>query len=688
MIDTTLQQRLALHVQQTPLAVIEWDLEFRVIDWNPSAERIFGYSYDEAIHQAAADIILPEAARPFVAEVWQALLEKQGGQRSTNVNRTKDGSLIHCEWYNTPLINTAGEVIGVTSLAQNITQQKENEQALAEAKERAEVTLHSIGDAVITTDAEGRVDYLNPIAEKLTGWMNDEVQGKKLTEVFHIVNEFSGEAVINPVERCLQEGRIVGLANHTVLISKQGNKISIEDSAAPIFLNGKIIGVVMVFHDVTKTRELSKRLSWQASHDALTGLVNRREFDRVLSLLHEDAREHKNQHALLYLDLDQFKLVNDTCGHIAGDELLRQLAVLLEDSIRGSDTLARLGGDEFGLLLDQTSIDKAKVVANNLREIIKKFRFAWEEKVFEIGVSIGVSAITELSESASEILTYADIACYAAKDHGRNRVHVYGADDAEMSKRHGQMHQVGIITQALKEGRFHLYSQEMRSISNPGFCHKEMLIRMLDEDGAILAPGSFLPAAERYNLMPEIDRWVIRQCFSSLNDIMLPSISEASRDQVLFNINLSGASLNDDNLLEYILTEADHYGIRCQHICFEITETIAIANLVATRKLIKQLKARGFLFALDDFGSGVSSFAYLKNLDVDFLKIDGMLVKDIVCDPVSYSMVSAINQIGHVMGILTIAEFVENDDILKKLNEIGVDFAQGYGVSMPEPCIT
>lgn len=688
MIDTALEQRLALHVKQTPLAVIEWDLEFRVIDWNPSAERIFGYSHAEAINQFAVDIILPEAARPFVAEVWRSLLEKQGGQRSTNINVTKDGSVIHCEWYNTPLINTEGEVIGVTSLAQNITLEKENEQALAEAKERAEVTLHSIGDAVITTDAKGRVEYLNPIAEKLTGWMTDEVRGIQLTEVFNIVNEFSGEPVLNPVEKCLKEGRIVGLANHTVLISKQGEKISIEDSAAPIFLNENIIGVVMVFHDVTKTRELSKRLSWQASHDSLTGLVNRREFDRVLSLLHDDARVHKNQHALLYLDLDQFKVVNDTCGHIAGDELLRQLAVLLEDSIRGSDVLARLGGDEFGLLLDQTTIDKAKFVANNLRETVKKFRFVWEEKTFEIGASIGLAAITELSESASEIMTYADIACYAAKDLGRNRVHVYGVDDAEMNQRHGQMHQVASITQALKEDRFHLYAQEIQSISDNKFCHKEMLIRMLDDDGEILTPGSFLPAAERYNLMPEIDRWVIRQCFSALDEMILKSIPEAQRSEVLFNINLSGASLNDDSFLEYVLAEAARYSVRCQHICFEITETMAIANLVATRKLIKQLKSKGFLFALDDFGSGVSSFAYLKNLDVDYLKIDGMLVKDIVNDPVSHSMVSAINQIGHVMGIQTIAEFVEDGEILEKLKEIGVDFAQGYGISRPKPCIT
>ncbi|MDH5392934.1 MAG: EAL domain-containing protein [Gammaproteobacteria bacterium] len=684
MSDTTLEQRLALHVQQTPLAVIEWDLDFRVIDWNPSAARIFGYSYEEAINQYAADIILPEAARPFVSQVWQALLEKKGGQRSTNSNVTKQGRLIHCEWYNTPLVNPSGHVIGVTSLVQNITRQKENEQALAEAKERAEVTLHSIGDAVITTDAAGRVDYLNPVAEKLTGWTNKEAVGKKLPEVFHIVNELNGEVLINPLERCLNAAGIVDNASQALLISRQGYRISIEDSAAPIVLNKEIIGVVLVFHDVTKTRELSKRLSWQASHDSLTALVNRREFDRLLSLLHADACEHRHQHALLYLDLDQFKLVNDTCGHIAGDELLKQLAVLLQENIRGSDTLARLGGDEFGLLLDQTAIEQAMVVANNLREIVKKFRFVWQEKTFDIGVSVGLAAITESSESASAVLTYADIACYAAKELGRNRIHVYGVDDAEMNQRHGQMHQVASITQALKDDRFQLYAQDIQSITNKQFCHKEILIRMLDADDCIMAPGSFLPAAERYSLMPEIDRWVIHQCFASLNTIMLPAIAEEMREAVLFNINLSGASLNDDRFLQYVLTEADRYNVACQHICFEITETMAVANLVATRNLIKQLKARGFLFALDDFGSGVSSFAYLKNLDVDFLKIDGMLVKDIVNDAVSHSMVSAINQIGQVMGIQTIAEFVENEEILKKLKLIGVDFAQGFGISKPE----
>lgn len=578
--------------------------------------------------------------------------------------------------------------------AANIALSKENaqrrsaEEALFQAKERAEVTLYSIGDAVITTDAQGVVDYLNPVAEKLTGWTLAEASGKPLLDIFPIFNETTHEPVENPVARCLREGIIVGLANHTVLKTRDQREIAIEDSAAPIRArSGEITGVVMVFHDVTKSREMAQKLSWQAAHDALTGLVNRREFENRLQQALTASHDEGQQHALLYLDLDQFKIVNDTCGHIAGDELLRQLSAILQLKMRASDTLARLGGDEFGVLLAHCPLEQAKRVAEALRVAIRDFRFAWEQKTFEISASMGLVAINRESETLPQVLSAADIACYMSKERGRNRFHVYQESDADFVRRHGEMLWVTRLNQALRDHHFVLYRQEIRAISESQAGNfYEVLLRIRNEDGSLSLPGSFLPAAERYDLMCAIDRWVIQHLFDVQGAwLRNDAITAEAQGMTLGTINLSGASLNDETLLDFIRDSIQKYNINPRAICFEITETVAITHFDRAIRLITGMRAIGCRFALDDFGSGLSSFGYLKNLPMDFLKIDGGLVRNIVDNPIDAAMVEAINDIGHVMGLLTIAEYVENDAIRDKLAIIGVDFIQGFGIAIPQP---
>lgn len=419
-----------------------------------------------------------------------------------------------------------------------------------------------------------------------------------------------------------------------------------------------------------------------AYHDQLTGLVNRNEFDRHLNDALDSAKSKNISHVLLYLDLDQFKVINDTCGHQAGDELLSQLALLLREEVRGNDILARLGGDEFGLLLENCPIDKAKVIAEDLRGLISNFRFVWRDKSFSIGVSIGMTRITKDAQGADELLSAADIACYAAKDLGRDRIHVYMDDDSELLRRQSEMHWVARIKNALEDGRFVLHQQNMRSLSllNGTQNCAEFLVRMLDENDNIIMPGAFIPAAERYGIMSLLDRWVVRSAI----EYLATCFPEGEEDASVFFINLSGNSLNDSGFSDYIRQQITHYNIAPGLLCFEITETAAISNLSEAVNFISEIRGFGCQFALDDFGAGLSSFSYLRTLPVDYLKIDGSFVRDIAIDPMNFAIVHAINEIGHVAGLHTIAEFVENDETLESLREIGVDIAQGYCIARPQ----
>lgn len=565
----------------------------------------------------------------------------------------------------------------------SLTKVRQTANLLFKQKEVAEVTLHSIGDAVITTDGAARVEFLNPVAEQLTGWKTQDAHGLPLTEVCVLIDGATREPEPNPVERCLRERQVVGLAGNVVLLARDGKEYSIEDSAAPIRdREGQIVGAVMVFYDVTQMRHTSHLLSYHATHDALTGLVNRREFERRLADLLERARSLDEQHAFCYIDLDQFKVINDTCGHVVGDKLLRQLTYLLQEGMQEPDTLARLGGDEFGVLLENCPLSQALKIAESLRQVVKDFRFSWEGRTFDLGASIGLVLIDADSVSSEELMSEADAACYAAKENGRNRVQVYRPGNLELAQRRGEMQWVSRIGQALEENRLVLYCQTIAPLDERQKRHCEILLRLRDEEGKLVQPIDFLPAAERYNLMPAIDRWVIRNALAVIGQHLRELSGQPGE---VFCINLSGASLGEENLERFISEELTLHQVPPHLVCFEITETAAVSNLDLAAALIKGLRAEGCRFALDDFGSGLSSFRYLKFLPVDYLKIDGAFVKGMVDDPVDYAMVQAINTVGHVMGIKTIAEYVENDAILEKLRELGVDYAQGYGISRPCP---
>jgi len=433
------------------------------------------------------------------------------------------------------------------------------------------------------------------------------------------------------------------------------------------------------------SRRAQETIHHMAYHDALTGLANRHEFENRLKHALHTAEIDDCSHILIYLDLDQFKIINDTCGHHAGDELLRQLAVLLKDTIREGDCLSRLGGDEFGVLLENCTLERAEFLCNKMLQLICDFRFSWEGKAFSIGASMGLVIVDAQSQSVTEIMRNADIACYMAKDKGRSRYHIYRSDDSELAMRHGEMVWVAKIQAALQENRFELHRQCIAPVTKMegGSQRCEFLLRLHDENNELIYPGAFLPAAERYNLMPALDRWVIKTVFAYLAKMFGDSAGDKNTHQ--FFINLSGASLSDKDFFEYIKQQLAYYGLYTGMICFEITETVAIANLQEAVEFIKGIRAEGCKIALDDFGSGLSSFSYLKAIPADYLKIDGNFVRDIAYDRMDRAIVESINQIAKVAGLETIAEFVENDAILAIIREIGVDFAQGFGIERPSP---
>ena len=559
-----------------------------------------------------------------------------------------------------------------------------SEIALMIEKEMAEVTLHSITDSVLTVDRNGIVTFVNPAAEKLLESTLDELVGNSFSKVFSIVDSTFESLDIDPVSECFEKGEIINFPEQSSLLNKNAALIAVEATVAPMKnVSGDLLGAVIVIQDVSHTRKLTHQLSYQASHDALTGLYNRRKFETHLQESLINAVHDDRQHVLLYLDLDQFKIVNDTCGHIAGDELLQQLPLLFHKVLRSGDIIARLGGDEFGILLENCSLDKSVVIADKIRQQIKDFRFVWEDKTFEIGVSVGVVAINSDNTDMTHILGCADIACYAAKDAGRNRVHVYEESDVEVSRRHGEMHWTARITKAFEEDRFCLYRQNIVNIETGDIDHVEVLLRMIGEDGSIILPGAFLPAAERFNLMVSIDRWVISHVFNLMSDCCAANKKDIILDKVA--VNLSGDSLSDDSLLEFIYAEKEKYNISLARVCFEITETVAISNLSYAVMFINELKLHGCKFALDDFGSGLSSFTYLKSLPVDYLKIDGSFVRDITRDEIDRAMVKSIQQVAEAMCLKTIAEWVEDEETLNILKDLGVDFAQGYYLMSPEP---
>ncbi len=564
------------------------------------------------------------------------------------------------------------------------------EARLEREKELAEVTLHSIVDGVITTDAAGCIEYLNPVAEHYLGWKSEEAAGRRLAEIYRVVDENTGKPIeALPFTDIQGAGGAEPVAVR--LVDRQQRECPIRYSHSPIRgHDGALHGMIVVFHDVSQVRAMAQQLIWQASHDALTGLVNRREFERRLTELIETARTQHREHALMYLDLDNFKAVNDTCGHSAGDELLRQLTTIMLTRMRGSDTLARLGGDEFGALLDSCPPEQAVRIANATRETVREFRFVWEGKTFNVGVSVGLVPINADSGNINQVLAAADSCCYEAKKQGRDRVQVYRPEDTGSEGRHQEMELVSEINRAFELGRFRLYRQLIAPLGGDPQHepHYEILIRMLDRDGNPVPATGFMPTAERYNLLTSIERWVVSSLVEFLHrqwtSGAIPRDSRGGGERGFYSVNISGASINDKSFPDFLRNLLTRYQLPSGLLCFEITETTAISNLSKAAELMHELKGMGCRFALDDFGTGMSSFAYLKYLPVDFLKIAGVFIKDIVADPMDNAIVDSINRISHILGMRTVAESVEDAAILERIRELGLDFAQGYFVAEPE----
>jgi len=559
--------------------------------------------------------------------------------------------------------------------------------ALRREKERLEATLAAIGDGVIRTDLTGCIDYLNPVAERLTGWSAPEALGRPVTEVFRLVDEVTRTPIADLVQLCLTEAKAVESAGQALLVSAGGQEYPVRDSVAPI-LDGDGVpeGAVVVFKDVTQLRGMEREMVYLASHDALTGLINRRELEARLKRALRNARSEGRQHAFLYLDLDEFKVINDTCGHLAGDEMLKQITALLRSRVRRSDTLARLGGDEFGVLLEDCPIDQARQIAEEIRRTVREFRFRFKDHLFDVGASIGFVPLDRNSGDLTHVMGAADAACYTAKAAGRNRVHEYQMDDTTVAERYGEMQWIHRIHAAFEERRFRLFYQLIQPLdeaASGGELLCEVFLRMLDHGGKVIEPSAFIPAAERYHLIESLDRWVVKTAFRGL--------AEAQRREVvrpiLFCLTISGQALAEEGFLAFVAGEMEESGVDPRRLCFEITETAALSKLDSAIHFISLLKEKGCRFILSDFGSGLSSFSYLRDLPVDYLKIEGEFVQSMLGDRVKRALVESINQIGHVLGLQTIAEWVENRQTLDILKEVGVDYAQGYWLCRPQPLV-
>lgn len=638
---------------------------------NDTACRMSGYARSELLGMHVYDLD-PAATLSTPAAVRKRAIN---GERTVfeTMHRHKSGKMIPVE---VSLVSGIfeGRLLH-SSFVRDITRRK----ALREGEQRFRVIADTSPIALVLCEANGgRIQYANKQAARLLHLPVPSMLNHSFLEVLQ-AGDVGSEVLMK-----LDAGE--EMQNRELMLRYGDGSVWISLSTSNLVLDGQHVQCNALM-DVTEAHELSNQLSYQATYDDLTGLVNRREFEDRLQEVIELAQERRSDNVLCYLDLDQFKVINDTCGHMAGDELLRQLAQELYRCVRRDDTLARLGGDEFAILFENCSLENAERAANNVRQAVQNFRFMWNENMFTIGVSIGLTLISQDGETISEVLRRADAACYAAKEAGRNRVHVFRMDDKELALRHMEMSWVSRVNAALEENRLELWHQEIAEISreerpegSTAEDHFEVLLRMRDSDGTLIMPGTFLPAVERYTLASKIDRWVLKALFQWLAD------NPQMADRIgICAVNLSGQTLGDLNFHNEVIAMLEASKVRADRICFEITETSAIANLSNATLFMQRLKQHGCTFALDDFGSGLSSFAYLKTLPVDFVKIDGLFVKDILSDPVDRAMVKAIIEMAHAMGKLAIAEFVENDEILQELIDLGVDYVQGYGIGRPAP---
>jgi diguanylate cyclase (GGDEF)-like protein/PAS domain S-box-containing protein len=556
---------------------------------------------------------------------------------------------------------------------------------LARQKDQVQITLDSITDSVISTDAQGRIVYMNSIAEIMTGWPLREARGLGVDDIVQLRDAESHEPGKTRVGACLQAGDDYIGSDQMILTARNGQDyIVFESVAALLSPDGDILGAVLVLRDITEIIQISRRLDFQATHDPVTGLINRYEFERRVEYALREAKRSGAMHAICYIDLDQFKIINDTAGHEAGDHVLRQLANRLSQlNLSDSDyDLARLGGDEFAILLKHCALDQAQNDAESILQAIHASTIEWESRRFEPGASIGIVAITPASENVTQVMKEADVACYSAKDEGRDRIFVLDENTREDSMHQRQLLRATTLRDALASERLHLVAQPIVPLGGQDERrHFELLLRMTDLEGKVVSAGPYIPAAEHFGVMQSVDRWVVDAAMRLMKDPRF-EIGDA-----LLSINLSGNSLGDDRFLDFVRETMQAHEVHAPQVCFEITETAAVSNLEHARTFIRELRGLGCCFALDDFGSGLSSFMYLKELPVDYLKIDGAFVKEMTTDPIDEAMVAAINEVGHVMGMKTIAEFACSGAIVQRLRALGVDYAQGYALSAPQELV-
>ncbi len=660
-------QRLALFAELNPAPIVEISDQGLLYFSNPAMVKLIA---ELGFDTKGLPSVLPGNLTTLMSQCLET------GQAMNNVEVQSQGRWFMWNFY------PVTERSLVQGYGMDITWRKEFEAQLFSEKERFLVTLNAIEDAVITVDKNEVVTYINPKATEMTGWENIEAIGRPFNQIVSLFNAEIKTPTRNHLRRAIDESTSYRLPDNLFLAHRDGYVIAVKEFVSPMRnRENEVIGAVVALHDITEAKKMEQSLTYQATHDQLTGLINRAEFEIRLRQSIERAKTDKLIHVLLYLDLDNFKIINDTCGHIAGDQLLRQITKLLEEKLRRGDTLARLGGDEFGAILEGCPVEQATMISTEICNEIQRFDFIWEAHTFNVGVSIGLVPVDEDAGDVDQLLSLADSSCYAAKDLGKNRVHVYQDNDENVMRKKGEMQWVSRINQALQEDRFELYFQTIVPVnSEDDGLHFEILLRMVDEHGNLIPPGAFLPAAEHYDLVKILDHWVVRTTFKWLN-----SHPDYTRQIASCSINLSGNSIGDEHFMHHLKEHFKNCQFPAEKICFEVTETAAIQNLSVASLFIDTIKELGCSFSLDDFGSGMSSFGYLKQLNIDYLKIDGLFVKDIVIDPVDEAMVRSINEVGHMMGLRTVAEYVENDDILSIIKEIGIDYAQGYGLCRPRP---
>lgn len=682
------QERLHVATQANGIGVWEYEIATDRLVWSDEMFAIFGSPRDSFTGK------LDDWRRCLhpddLAQSAQVFAEALAGRRTIDYDFRvvhPDGTVRAVYARATIFRDGDGRAVRVVGTNYDITERKRMERELAEKHELLRVTLRSIGDAVITTDAQGRVQWLNPVAERMTAWSTEAARGLPLAQVFQIIDEHTRQPAACPVRRCLGEDDDIPQCRAALMLSRNGNEYGIEESAAPIRdEQGTVLGVVLVFHDVTEQRRMGREMRFRATHDELTGLINRGEFERRLTHTLENAHTDGTRHAMMYIDLDQFKLVNDACGHAMGDQLLCQVTTLLQQCVRSRDTLARLGGDEFGVILEHCTVEQAQRVAQQICDAMEDFRFTHEGRRFRIGTSIGLVPLDNRWANVSLVLQAADTACYAAKEAGRNRVHAWYDTDQILRARQGEMQWASRLEQAIDENRFVLYAQRIVPLgpdaTDEGL-HAELLIRLRDDDGKLIPPGAFLPAAERFHMASRIDRWVLRHAFRLLET------HGGDLDHIAtLAVNLSGQSIGDKAFHRFVADLVERSRVDVRKLCLEITETAAITNLADATVFIDEMRQAGVRIALDDFGAGSSSFGYLKSLAVDFLKIDGQFIKTLTSNALDHAAVRCFRDVAQVLGIRTIAEFVEDEATVTELRRIGVDYAQGYLVHRPEPLET